>query len=106
MPTTTKMQDYLGRWLNNTTPGTTNATDNLGRAVVAGDKDYAGRSLTFTDPGLFAATTAYTVNQFCRLSTGEILQATVAGTSAASAPSPPALYATVVSGGVTFRRMK
>jgi len=43
--TTTKTKDYLGRLLTNATPGTSQATDHLGRSVVAGDKDYAGRAL-------------------------------------------------------------
>jgi hypothetical protein len=45
MPTTTMTKDYLGRPLVNATPGTSQATDSMGRAVVAGNKDYLGRSL-------------------------------------------------------------
>ena len=37
---------------------------------------------------------------------GEVLEATVAGTSAGSAPVTPAVGATVVDGGVTWRRLK
>lgn len=51
MTTTTKRQDYLGRWLPNANPGTTNATDFLGRSITAGDKDYLGRALAFSNPG-------------------------------------------------------
>lgn len=43
--TTTKTKDYLGVSLVNAVPGTSAATDYLGRAVVAGDKDYMGRGL-------------------------------------------------------------
>ena len=43
--TTTKTKDYLARLLNNPTPGTSAATDFLGRSVVAGDKDHLGRAL-------------------------------------------------------------
>jgi hypothetical protein len=43
--TTTKTKDYLNRALTNTIPGTSNATDFLGRNVVTGDKDYLGRGL-------------------------------------------------------------
>jgi len=37
--------DYLGVPLVNATPGTSNATDRLGRNVVTGNKDFMGRSL-------------------------------------------------------------
>lgn len=45
MATTTRTKDYIGRLLVNATPGTSQATDFLGRAVTAGDKDYLGRAL-------------------------------------------------------------
>jgi hypothetical protein len=43
--TTTRTKDYLGVPLVNTTPGTSAATDRLGRSVVAADKDFLGRAL-------------------------------------------------------------
>jgi len=43
--TTTATKDYLNRLLNNPTPGTSQATDYMARSVVAGNKDYMGRSL-------------------------------------------------------------
>ena len=43
--TTTSTKDYLGVPLVNPTPGTSNATDRLGRAVVAGNKDFLNRAL-------------------------------------------------------------
>jgi len=43
--TTTKTKDFLGVALVNATPGTSQATDRLGRSVTAGDKDYLGRAL-------------------------------------------------------------
>ena len=43
--TTTMTHDYLGVPLVNATPGTSNATDRLGRNVVTGNKDYLGRLL-------------------------------------------------------------
>jgi len=43
--TTTKTKDFLARLLTNPTPGTSQATDFLGRSVVAGDKDFLGRGL-------------------------------------------------------------
>lgn len=50
MATTTKRKDYLGRWLNNAQPGTTNpATDFLTR-TCSGTADHLGRLLTFDNP--------------------------------------------------------
>jgi len=43
--TTTMTKDYLGVPLVNAVPGTSQATDRLGRSVVAGNKDYIGRNL-------------------------------------------------------------
>jgi hypothetical protein len=43
--TTTMTKDHLGRALTNAVPGTDDATDFMGRAVVTGDLDYLGRSL-------------------------------------------------------------
>ena len=43
--TTTMTKDYMGVALVNATPGTSQATDRLGRSVVAGNKDFMGRSL-------------------------------------------------------------
>ena len=96
MTTTTKLKDYLGRWLSNANPGTTNATDDLSRNVVTGDHDYLGRSLTFGNPPVWAAATPVTVGTYCRGAGGQIMVATVAGTSGAAAPTWP----TTVGGGV------
>jgi len=43
--TTTMTKDFLNRGLVNPTPGTSNATDFLGRAVIAGNRDYMSRIL-------------------------------------------------------------
>ena len=43
--TTTSTKDYLGVLLVNATPGTSQATDRLGRSVIAGNKDFMGRNL-------------------------------------------------------------
>jgi len=43
--TTTMTKDYLGVPLVNATPGTSQATDRLGRSVIAGNKDFYGRNL-------------------------------------------------------------
>jgi len=64
--TTTKLGDFLGRALVNDNPGTSNATDFLGRAVTGTDKDFMGRSLQNSPsypPADRANTTAYTVGQ-------------------------------------------
>ena len=43
--TTTSTKDFLGVPLVNPTPGTSQATDRLGRSVVSGNKDYLARNL-------------------------------------------------------------
>ena len=43
--TTTSTKDFLGVPLVNPTPGTSQATDRLGRSVIAGNKDYLARNL-------------------------------------------------------------
>ncbi len=43
--TTTMTKDFLGRLLINPTPGTSQATDYLGRSVVVTNRDYMARSL-------------------------------------------------------------
>ena len=106
MATTTRLQDYIGRWLGNATPGTSDATDHLGRGVTAGDKDFVGRGLTFTNPALWVATTTYAAGDRVRLSGGAILEAAEAGTSGATAPTAPAVGGTVVDGTVTWQRLK
>jgi hypothetical protein len=46
MATTTNTHDYLGRALQNATPGVTNPVlDYLGREILAGNIDYIGRAL-------------------------------------------------------------
>ena len=43
--TTTMTKDFLGVPLVNPTPGTSQATDRLGRSVTSGNKDYLARNL-------------------------------------------------------------
>jgi hypothetical protein len=100
MVTTTRKEDFLGRNLTNGTPGTTNATDQLGRNVVTGNKDYLGRALTSVP---HAVSTAFTAGTVAYIGSAELV-AEVGGTTAGSAPTPPAVGATVVDGGVTWRR--
>lgn len=107
MTTTTYLQDYLGRWLTNGTPGTTNATDTLGRSVAASNKDFIGRALVFANPSGWVQTTAYATGAYARLSGGAILQATAGGTSVTgSAPTAPAsVGGTVTDGTVHWVRL-
>lgn len=53
----------------------------------------------------WVATTAFAEGVIVKLAGGAILRATVAGTSAASAPTAPAVGATVVDGTVTWLRV-
>lgn len=107
MATTTKLQDFLGRWLTNGTPGTSDATDHLGRNVVASDKDFVGRALIFDNPTDWATATAYDVGDRVRLTGDELLEATVAGTSDAAEPDAPAsVGGTVEDGTATWVRLK
>jgi len=101
MVTTTRKEDYLGRDLTNATPGTSNATDHLGRNVGAGNTDYIGRALTSIP---WAATTAFSVGTVAYVAGGELV-CTVAGTSGASAPTAPgSVGGTVTDGTVTWQR--
>lgn len=101
MPTTTYKEDNLGRDLVNATPGTSQATDYLGRAVQAGNVDYLGRALTAKP---WTLTTATTVGTVVYVAGGE-LTATVAGTTAGTAPTAPgSVGGTVVDGTVTWQR--
>lgn len=101
MTTTTRKEDYLGRDLTNATPGTSQATDFLGRAVTASDKDFVGRNLTSAP---WTATTAYTVGTVVYVAGGELV-CTVAGTSAGTAPTAPgSVGGTVVDGTATWQR--
>ena len=96
MATTTFRRDFLRRILN---PGTT-ATDYLGRLT--------------THPGLrrpcarrqgLPASGAVTLNEYIDIPASRIVyQVTVAGTTAAAAPTPPGVGNTVRS-TATFRQM-
>lgn len=97
MATTTRREDYLGRDLLNEA---TNATDFMGRATTA-TADYLGRPLTVTP---WTLTTAYAVGATVYLPGEQELVCIVAGTTAGTAPTAPALGATVVDGTVTWRR--
>lgn len=101
MTTTTKRKDYMGRWLANANPGTTNATDFNGRAVIASNKDYLGRTLVFDNPGAWATGTPYVAGAYVKPKTGTnydaVFVALDGGTSHGSTePTWPALNGTVV----------
>lgn len=70
MTTTTKRQDYLGRWLSNANPGTTAAKDYIGRNVIAADKDFLGRLLIFNNPGAWGTGAVKTAGAYVKPLTG------------------------------------
>lgn len=76
----------------------------VGGSTTSGTAQFACVSKFYPTPN-FAVSTAYTVGQIVRSGAGNSREflVTVAGTSAASAPTwPSTVGATVVSGGVTF----
>lgn len=99
MATTSFREDYLGRDLQ---APATNALDSLGRATTA-TVDYIGRPLRRV---LRANSTAYTLGTELQFAGGTKYVVTVAGTTAVSEPTPPAVGATVVDGTATLRREK
>jgi hypothetical protein len=99
MATTTFREDYLGRDLQ---APTVNALDFLGRTVT-GTVDSAGRPLRRV---LRPVSGAVTLNQEIQVTDGKKYIVTVAGTTGASDPAPPAVGATVVDGTATLRRQK
>lgn len=99
MATTNFREDYIGRDLQ---APTVNALDALGRATTA-TADFIGRPLRRV---LRANTTAYTVGTELAFTGGQKFVVTIAGTSAASQPSAPAVGATVVDGTATLLRQK
>lgn len=102
MPTTLNMRDFLGRKLSNATPGSTNATDQLGRAVKVGDADSLGRALIGRRWG---QSEAKGLGDTTQILTGELLICVTAGTTSGSGtgPTSPGYGNTVVDGSVTWR---
>lgn len=99
MATTTFRRDSLLRRILN--PGTT-ATDFAGRLTTS-TTDYLGRALVAID---FPLTTAVTLGQLLDVAATRIVyQVTVAGTTAGSAPTPPGVGLTVVSGSATLLQL-
>jgi len=99
MATTTFREDFLGRDL---VAPSVNSLDFLGR-VTTSTVDNIGRSLRRV---LRANTTAVTLNQEIQFVGGEKFIVTVAGTTAASPPTAPAVGATVADGTATLLRQK
>lgn len=99
MATTTFREDFLGRDL---VAPTVNSLDFLGR-VTTSTVDALGRSLRRV---VRANTTAVTLNQEIQFTGGEKFIVTVAGTTAASPPTAPAVGATVADGTATLLRQK
>jgi hypothetical protein len=99
MATTNFRENYLGCDL--VTPAS-NSLDNFGRATTS-TADYMGRPLRRI---LRANTTAVTLNQELQFAAGTKYIVTVAGTTAASEPTPPAVGATVADGTATLLRQK
>ena len=99
MATTTFRRDHLLRRILN--PGTT-ATDYLGRLTTS-TLDSDGRALIARD---FPSSGAVTLNEYLDVPASRIVyQVTVAGTTAAGAPTPPGVGNTVVSNTATVRQM-
>ena len=99
MATTTFREDFLGRDLQNPT---VNALDYLGRPVTA-TVDGSGRPLRRL---IRPVSGAVTLDQEIQVTDGKKYIVTVAGTTGASDPTPPAVGATVVNGTATLLRQK
>lgn len=99
MATSTFREDYLGR---NLQAPTVNSLDSVGR-VTTSTVDFLGRALR---RGVRANSTAVALNQEIQFTGGEKFIVTVAGTTAASPPSAPAVGATVADGTATLLRQK
>lgn len=99
MATTTFREDYVGRDL---VAPTVNALDFLGR-VTTPTVDFLGRGLRRV---LRVDSTAYALDAEIQFTGGEKFIVTVAGTSAASPPTAPAVGATVADGTATLLRQK
>src|SRR5512139_259924 len=70
MTTSTKRKDYLGRWLVNANPGTSAATDFVGRGVASGTTDFLGRALAFNNPSAWATGASKNAGDYVKPLTG------------------------------------
>jgi len=99
MATTTFREDYLGRDLS---APTVNALDHLGRVTTA-TVDSVGRSLRRVIRPISAAVT---LGQEIQVTDGKKYVVTVAGTTGATDPTPPAVGSTVADGTATLLRQR
>lgn len=99
MATTNFREDYLGRDL--ITPATV-AMDYMGRAVTS-TAGYTGIPLRRL---IRPVSAAVTLNQEIQVTDGKKYIVTVAGTTGATDPTPPAVGATVADGTATLLRQK
>jgi hypothetical protein len=99
MATTTFRSDFLDRDLQN--PGT-NALDYMGRAVTA-TNDRLGRPLRRV---IRPVSSAVTLGQEIQVTDNKRYVVTVAGTTGATDPTPPAVGATVADGTATLLRTR
>lgn len=99
MATSNYREDALGRDL--VTP-TSTSKDYLGR-LTGSTTDFLGRTLRRI---LRTNNTAVSAGQEIQFSGGQKFTVTVSGTTAGSAPSVPAVGATVTDGTATLRRTK
>jgi hypothetical protein len=97
--TTTFRDDYLGRDLQ---APTSNALDHLGR-VTTSTTDFLGRPLRRV---IRPVSAAVTLGQEIQVTDGKEYTVTVAGTTGATDPTPPAIGATVADGTATLLRTK
>jgi hypothetical protein len=97
--TTTFRDDFLGRDL---AAPTVNSLDYLGR-VTTSTTDFLGRPLRRL---IRPVSGAVTLNQEIAVTDGKEYTVTIAGTTGASDPTPPAVGATVVDGTATFLRTR
>lgn len=99
MATTLFREDYLGRDL--VAPGTV-AADYLGRLTTA-TVDQLGRPLRRL---IRPVSSAVSLNQEVQVTDGKKYIVTIAGTTGATDPTPPAVGATVADGTATLLRQK
>lgn len=99
MATTLFREDYLSRDL--VAPGT-NSLDSLGRVTTA-TVDHLGRPLRRL---IRPVSSAVSLNQEVQVTDGKKYIVTVAGTTGATDPTPPAVGATVADGTATLLRQK
>jgi hypothetical protein len=97
--TTTFREDYLGRDLQ---APTVNALDYLGR-VVTSTTGYSGIGLRRV---IRPVSSAVTLGQEIQVTDGKKYVVTIAGTTGATDPTPPAVGATVADGTATLLRQK